>query len=181
MSNKMFLSIGSLYKWNENLFDDCIFPEQIDRETLINKLILDTMQIDCLYSDPEFLQAAFGMFCKARIHTWEKIAFTLYHDYNPFINFTRDEKRETDYSPNIKTEDVQSGAAWNEESMIEKNKNDRSVTGNAKTVETFHSEGDSAMYTPTDVAKKEFELRAQADVIEFIINDFKKQFCLCIY
>lgn len=47
--------------------------------------------------------------------------------------------------------------------------------------ETFHSQGDSALFTPTDVAKKEFELRAMADAISYIVNDIKHRFCLTVY
>lgn len=54
-------------------------------------------------------------------------------------------------------------------------------TGNVITTEHFHVEGDSAITDAQDVAVKEFKLRADYDLYRYIIQDFKKRFCLLIY
>lgn len=53
--------------------------------------------------------------------------------------------------------------------------------GTIRTEDRFHSEGDSALFTPTDVAKKEFELRAMDDAISYIVHDIRDHFCLTVY
>ena len=56
-----------------------------------------------------------------------------------------------------------------------------SDTGTVTTTEHFHVEGDSAITDAQDVAKKEFNLRDEYNLYNYIINDFKNRFCLLVY
>ena len=54
-------------------------------------------------------------------------------------------------------------------------------TGTVTRHETYHLQGDSAITDRQDVAKKEIDLRAEYNLFDIIINDFKMQFCILVY
>ena len=251
------ITLIGLFNFDPTIFNKINLPEQIDAQTVVDSILFNCGEFEVLYPNPDVFAEAVNFWSKGKLHSWEKIANALYHEYNPFINFTRDERRETDYTPNLlntrtpnlkteteldntntRTADLTNTrtpnittettptdttqtdvGAWNEGGLQTKEKitrggkitntetgsevnketgtdTNRSVgndtitqsgnetnlqSGNAKTVETFHSEGDSAMYTPTDVAKKEAELRLTFDMIDIIVDSFKQNLVLTLY
>ena len=128
----------------------------------------------------------------------------MFHSYDPFINFTRDEVRKNTVTHNLKdvrTDDLANSNtettkrnAWDgttvnnmvpAEEVTDSGTNTgtqtNDKTGTLTTEDYFHSQGDSAMYTPTDIAEKEWKLRASYSVAEYIIADIKTHFCLMVY
>lgn len=236
-----------------DLFGDLQLPTQFTDKTVItDRLLLDTMELEVLYADPDTFKGALGIYSKSRLPSWQKLADDMYHAYDPFINFTRDEARVNIVTRNLtdlRTDDLQTERtadlteertpdlteertldladgntrdtkrnAWNgstgssmvpAEEITDSGTNTGTdtltttgtdtntttgtdtyantgtqtteQTGTLKTEDYFHSQGDSAMFTPTDIAKKEWELRAQYSVIEYIVADIKTHFCLMVY
>ena len=54
-------------------------------------------------------------------------------------------------------------------------------TGTVTTTDDFHIEGDSAIRDAQDIIKLEVQQRLANDLIDIIIEDFKKRFCLMVY
>ena len=211
-----------LYTGTGTIFDELELPTQItDKSVLTNRLMLDTMELEVLYADPDVFKGALGIYSKSRINSWQKIADDMFHAYDPYVNFTRDEARvntitrdltdqridnlqskRTAALTNGNTRTVQQNG-WNgtdNTTMVTSDivtdsgslaggtdtynntgSQSNSQQGTLKTEDYFHSQGDSAMFTPTDIAKKEFELRAQYSVMEYILADIKTHFCLMVY
>ncbi|MBO7093594.1 MAG: hypothetical protein J6W33_01635 [Spirochaetia bacterium] len=183
--------------------------------------MLDTMELEVLYADPDVFKGALGIYSKSRIHSWQKLVDDMYKEYDPYINFTRDEARVNtitrDLSDNRvdnlqtkRTAALTNGNtrtiernAWNgstNEDMVTaeqitdsgdlaggtdtyNNTGSQSNVsrGTITTEDYYHSQGDSALFTPTDIARKEFELRAQLSAMEYILADIKTHFCLMVY
>ena len=173
---QMITLIG-LYNYDNTIFDNMALPEQLDIETVKNTILFNCAEFEVLFADPNAMKDAIKYWSESHLHSWEKIAFALYNEYNPYVNFTRDEVRtiETEFENDTKS----AISAWNESEMQDRDKVD--ADGKSKTVDTFHSQGDSAMFTPTDVAKKETELRITYDMIEIILDSFKNNLILTVY
>lgn len=189
-----------------DIFSQLQLPTQFsgDPTLITNRLLLDTMELEVLYADPDVFAAALGIYSKSRLQSWQKLADDMYHAYDPFINFTRDEVRKnvvtrdmtderTDDLANGNTRDLKRNA-WDgttantmvpAEQITDSGTNTGTTTmeqtGTLTTEDYFHSQGDSAMYTPTDIAEKEWKLRASYSVAEYIIADIKTHFCLMVY
>lgn len=253
MANLSIYGLTLLYEGTGTIFDELVLPTQLtDKSLITDRLLLDTMELEVLYADPDVFKGALGIYSKSRLHSWQALVDDMFHAYDPFINFTRDEARvntvtrdlsdiriddlTTKRTANLqdertadltteRTDDLANGNtrtlsrnAWNGTSntdMVDAEivEDSGSDTGTQTTTETgtdtnkttgtdtyvntgdqknisrgtityedyFHSQGDSAMYTPTDVARKEFELRAQLSAIEYILADIKTHFCLMVY
>ena len=54
-------------------------------------------------------------------------------------------------------------------------------TGTVTTTDDYHIEGDSAIRDAQDIIRLETEQRLANDLIDIIIEDFKKRFCIMVY
>ena len=185
MATSINMSIYGLYYYRPDLFDDMLLPDDIDKDTLIANIMMECAEMTILYPNADMMKEAIGYWSKARLHTWEKMDVVLYENYDPFINIKRDETRTILYEPNLKDSgtNITSVNAWNDSTGTTRDtvKSDASQTGSAKTTETFHVEGDSAITDAQDVLEKEYKVRAKYDLYAFIVNDFRSRFCLMIY
>lgn len=186
------VSILGLYSYDPTLFDKMELPEQIDRTSFVNYLLLQTSELPLLYGDSDFMKNMIGIWSANRIGVWEKMAKVLYEDYDPFINIKRDEERTETETRDLKTDgsvlsSTQNNVnAWDrvEQPSTGSETTDSSSVTNIGTItrhETYHLEGDSAITDAQDVARKEIQMRQQFNLITIIINEFKTEFCLNIY
>lgn len=197
MANLSIYGLTLLYDGTGTIFDELVLPTQFtDPTVLTDRLMLDTMELEVLYADPDVFKGALGIYSKSRLQTWQKMTDAMYKEYDPFINFTRDETRVNTVTRDLTDMTNSEGStqtkrnAWDgstEGTMTPAEQSDDSAqssfaqTGTLKTEDYFHSQGDSALFTPTDIAKKEFELRAQLSALEYILADIKTHFCLMVY
>lgn len=197
MANLSIYGLTLLYDGTGTIFDELVLPTQFtDHTVLTDRLMLDTMELEVLYADPDVFKGALGIYSKSRLQTWQKMTDAMYKEYDPFINFTRDETRVNTVTRDLTDMTNSEGTtqtkrnAWDGSTvgtMTPAEQSDDSAqssfaqTGTLKTEDYFHSQGDSALFTPTDIAKKEFELRAQLSALEYILADIKTHFCLMVY
>ena len=189
MSRGQIISILGLYNYDPTLFDDMYLPPQADRDTLINNLVMDLAEVEVVYPSPDFMKQAIKMWSEKRRLTWDRIAMVLTEPYDPFVNIKRDEVRtileERDLKGTADGTNTELTNAYNAGTGTERGQTvtsgNTTDTGNVKTTETLHVEGDSAITDAQDVMKKEVEIRALYDLYDFIINDFKKRFCILVY
>lgn len=179
--NGEILSLYGLYQWDNTILDEVVLPDQVDRDDFIFELLAQTAELEVCYSDPAFMKEALGRWSSIRLYTWQRMADTLYKDYDPYINMTRDEKRVISQDRDLASTGKESVTAWDSLQPTNVGNTEGTDTGNVTTTDTFHSQGDSALYTPTDILGKEFEARKKYDLYQFIISDFKDRFCLLVY
>ena len=171
------ISILGLYQWDNTLFDAMVLPDEIDKDTLVNNILMECAELEVLYTNPSFMKNAIGYWSLKRYHAWDKLQTVLYENYDPFINIKRDEVRTIEYDPNLtqtaSTNAYDDGTGVQRESVHQ--------GGRSVTTERFHVEGDSAITDAQDVAVKESKLRLEYDLYNIIIEEFKRRFCLSIY
>lgn len=85
------MSLGGLYNYDETVLDELQLPEQLGREEFVKLLLVETMDLEVLYPQPDFFRAAVGAWSSAMIHSWEKMAAALYKEYQPLENYDRHE------------------------------------------------------------------------------------------
>lgn len=77
---------------NDDLFKYLELPAGIDRDTLINNILLRGGEFETLYADPYFLQNMIGVWSKKWQRTFQKWIDVLNIDYEPLYNFDRYEE-----------------------------------------------------------------------------------------
>lgn len=185
MATGINMSLYGLYTYDETVLDTIYVPAFINKDILIQNILLECAEMTILYTDPKFLKMAIGYWSRARAHVWERMAVVLYEDYDPFVNIKRDEVRTITQQRDLHTNATSQnyGNAWNSGPNVERDSTEGNgnESGTVTTTENFHVEGDSAITDAQDVAKKEVELRDEYDLYKYIVNDFKNRFCLHIY
>lgn len=182
-------SLLGLYNFDPDLFSEVVFPDQLDRDDIIDNIVLECAEMEVVYPDADFLKSAMGIWSRSRLLTWQRMADVLTEEYDPFVNIKRDEVRTITETRDLKdtgngTQTEQTNA-YNAGTGTERGKTITNTsgtnTGTVKTEEHFHVEGDSAITDAQDVMKKEIEVRSLYDIYKLIITDFKRRFCLLVY
>lgn len=86
-----WISLLGLMQVHRDVLDDLALPEAVDRETLIDNLLLETAELELLYSRPETLKTMIAVWSKKQLPVWTKLEETLHFEYNPIHNYDRTE------------------------------------------------------------------------------------------
>lgn len=184
------ISILGLYNWNPTLFDDMVMPSYtdkegvefiLDRDTMIDSILIELGGLETLFPDAEKMKEIIGIWSRRREPSWSRMYRVLIEDYDPFVNIKRDEKREIIQDRDLKGTYSSKVNGWNSSEAVDRDSSDSTDTGQIKTTETYHLEGDSAITDAQDVMKKEIEVRKSYNMYDIIIEEFKRRFCLMVY
>lgn len=86
MGNKARLTINGALLALPTLFDSAVFPTRLDRETLIDTIILECGELGLYYADPDYLQKAIKAWSTRRVRIWDEMIDTTEYEYNPIWN-----------------------------------------------------------------------------------------------
>ena len=104
MPNQIAVTPLTLYNLDNTVFDglqlpDYHFPRSIeyedlfltegwtlDRETLIENILLETAELDTIYTTPDFFKFAVSAWCKKEFPVWKALYETIFYKYNPIWN-----------------------------------------------------------------------------------------------
>ena len=96
------LSLLGMYNYYPQLFKNFHIPEKISLDILKDMLIMETSDMEVLYSNPVVLSQFIGSWSANRLPIWEKMIKTTEYEYNPISNYDRKEEytdsKKRDYS-----------------------------------------------------------------------------------
>ena len=101
-----------LQKNNQSVFDLLSLPEGIEKDNVVDNIILECGEFETLYSDPYFMRSAVGVWSNKHYRTFEKWIAALNLEYNPLENYDRqedwtdtgDENTKSKFTDDTKTE-----------------------------------------------------------------------------
>ena len=68
------------------LLDELVIPAALDRDSFINRLLLEQGEAEVMITNPEVMQPLVGFWSKTRLKSWEKLADMIGYEYNPIWN-----------------------------------------------------------------------------------------------
>ena len=80
------LDLMGIYNYDPTILDLMQIPAALDRQTLIDNLIMETAEMEILYSNADFLKSAIGSWSAKNLHVWEELYETTQYEYNPIWN-----------------------------------------------------------------------------------------------
>ena len=92
MSSAKITTVGFyqyMNAYNNDLFGLLNLPPGIDKDTLINNILLRGGEFEVVYPDPYFYKSAIGLWSNKHYRTFEKWINALNIDYNPLENYDR--------------------------------------------------------------------------------------------
>jgi hypothetical protein len=89
---KELFSILTLYNADNTIFDNFMLPEVVQKDDVINNLLVELAELEVLYANPDTMKTLIGFWSKKELPVWNKLAATLNMDYNPLENLYRHEE-----------------------------------------------------------------------------------------
>lgn len=86
------LSLLGLWRWSPDVLDLLQLPSELDREAVINELLLQCAEVEILYPDPDFLKQAVGAWSRIMLPIWQRLYSTTVLEYDPISNYDRHEE-----------------------------------------------------------------------------------------
>lgn len=82
----MWLSIMGLYEYDNTIFQGLQVPEGLNRESVINEILLQCAELEIMYPNIDIMKLAITTWSIANQYTWQKLYDTMVVDYNPIWN-----------------------------------------------------------------------------------------------
>lgn len=79
---------------NGSIFDTLTLPDGIDRDLVIDNIILEAGEFELVYSNPDFMKSAIGVWSDKYYRTFQKWIDALNIEYAPLENYDRKEEWE---------------------------------------------------------------------------------------
>lgn len=95
MSSAKITTVGFyqyMNAYNNDLFGLLNLPPGIDKDTLVNNIMIRGGEFEVVYSNPDFYKSAIGLWSNKHYRTFEKWINALNIDYNPLENYDRMEE-----------------------------------------------------------------------------------------
>lgn len=192
------ITINGLYSYDNSLFDTFTLPDVISsmREDCINEIMLECADLEVLLPEPEIMKLAIGVFCSKNALRWKKLYETTQFDYNPIWNkdgtISETETRALTNSAETDT----TGNGSNLHQVAGFNTDETATDYTDTTGSTGHMTGSGAedenitrsrtesgnigVTTTQQMIKEEREIW-DFNIIDIIVRDFKKRFCILVY
>lgn len=180
--------------------DNLLLPDNVDKATLVENLLFETAELGLVYWDLEVIRHRIGSWSRKRLAVWSELEKTLHYDYNPIHNYDRTEDRQMlttddreititshtdDNGNNIEMkngynagEQVQAGEniVTNNQDYGRQDKDDNTHQES----ENLYARGNIGVTSTQDLIKQQREV-VQFSIYNYIIEDFKQEFCVMVY
>lgn len=168
MSRGSKLSILGLYNYDPDIFAGFTVPDGMDRETVINEILMQCAELELVYPSFNLMKLAINNWCKVESKIWDRLWNTENLDYNPIWNVDgKVIERGTAGS-------VGSTKGYNETKWLDNAK--MNANDERETIRT----GNIGVTTTQKMIQEERDV-AEFSTIWYIVNSFKKRFCLMVY
>lgn len=178
------MSVLGLYNWDNTLFDGMTIPTDVSRETLINNILFECAELECIYTNPSFLKFAITSWSAVKSEIWADELETLKLEYNPIENYDRiEESTDAENGDSVGDNTATSAqTAFDTDAFKDTGKTTSGGSNNYRR----NNEHRSRIHGNVGVTTSQQMLLSQLDIdklniYELIVSDFKRRFCLLVY
>lgn len=178
------MSLLGLWTANKGLFDFLKIPAALNKQTLIDNLLMECAELEILYPDAEFMREAIGAWSSVEVDKWEELEKTLHYDYDPISNYDRREEWTDDSEGSSTATSTATGkqAGYNSQELVTSDGSESggSSSGTSKSKHIGTVRGNIGVTTTQKMIE---EQRAVVNycVYDVIIDSFQRRFCLLVY
>lgn len=174
------MSILGLYSADESIFDSLTVPEAIDKQNVIDTILLKCASFEILYPDPEFMKNAIRIWSLGCAGVWEHLYETMHYDYNPIWNKDGIYTETRQLNTGAESEAINQVVGFNSANFTNAGRSTGSGTGTESETITRTEKGNIGVTTTQQMIKEEREI-AEFNLYDYIAEDFKNRFCLLVY
>lgn len=187
------LTILGLYRYRNDLFDDLVLPDGVNKQVLIDNMIIELADMEVIYPDPDVIKEMAGRWSRMQLKVWQRLADAFDLDYNPIWNVDGSEKEVETHdlhaAGSVKRSGTETGkvTGYNSDTLRTSDQTDSTGTSDSTgsdtgTIIREKTRGGNIGVTMTQqMLEAELETRPKLNIYRYIIEDFKQRFCLLIY
>lgn len=195
------LTVLGLYQWDPTLFNNFSIPEQLDKDVLIDSIILECADLEVTLPNYDIFKRMISSWSASRSNAWTHMYNALTEEYNALHNYDRTETHDDTWSnTNYSSMNQSSGgqdvltsrtAAFNGDNLATAGSNTTAYGGTANTTDngtesgsrdyTIRAYGNIGVTTSQQMLESEISLRSKYDMYDIITSEFKQKFCIMIY
>lgn len=159
--------IRALLDYDNTLFDNFTLPEELSgtEQLIIDTIIYKYGDTPLFTPDPAIMKYYIGLWSYKRAPLWARFNNAEFAEYDPIQNYDRHEE----------------GTDTNETTISADNSTTYQPDTKHVRTPALHTYGNIGVTTSQQMLEQEINLIPKLDVINFIADDFKSEFCLSIY
>lgn len=215
----MLASILALYDYDPEIFQDLYLPKisdlsnvyeiidnppELNKDLLIDKILMDCAELSLVYPDPEILKRQIRIWCLTNFKIWADLYGTMLYKYNPIWNkdgsYTderilnrSDRGSASSQGSNQMNGDIRDNVTGYDTNAYSPNTqqvsdNSGSFNQSGSTADSRdeaevikHTEAGNIGVTTTQQMIKEQREVVEFNIYDFITQSFKRQFCVLVY
>lgn len=93
----MLISIVAIHNFDSTIFDNFQLPTEMNKETLVNMILLELGELSVYYSQPNILKFYIEHWSKSRLSVWQHLWDLAMEEYDPLDNYNRTDTVTTDH------------------------------------------------------------------------------------
>ena len=194
-----WLSIMGMYNYDPEVFAGFRTPENVDRASTIENILLECAELELIYPNWETMKSAIELWTNKEFVVWDELQKTREYEYNPIWNkdgkivetedSVFDKDRTGNYNGSGSGTTTKSVKGFNSDSWAQAEKEEGSNTATASETENTTDTGNirrerleqgNIGVTTTQKMIEEQRAVVQFNTMQYIIESFKKRFCLLI-
>ena len=191
---ELTMTFQGLLSWDPDLFSTFSLPAELDKDTVINAILLKGTDRCVLWPDPEAMRGALAAWSALRMPAWSAMASALAIEYEPLENYDRHEEGgwKDQRSGSMST----TGTNTSETSVSAYDASDYSprakevntpntsvedTTGTEHTFQQYRVHGNIGVTTSQQMLESEMELRSRWNLVELIADETVAEFTFGVY
>ena len=191
-----FLSIVTLTNYDDSLWDGLVAPSyeeykdglftehSLDKMLLISSICMECSDLQLIYPDWDYMQGLIAMWSATELPVWTKLYKTTMFEYNPLWNVDADITESSSGSNSGTTggSNTESVAGYNSATMVAHTKDDTSGSSSGSWSETHTTRrtGNIGVTSSQELIERERAVD-QFNIYKYIVDSFKKRFCILVY
>lgn len=113
------LTIMGMYDYDSTIFDSLTLPEELNKTTAVEEIIMECAELECLYPSVPFFKRAVGIWSATMQSSFERVWSAVNLEYNPIENYDRQEDETTTGTRQHSGQDVTSGSTNSQRSTAD--------------------------------------------------------------
>lgn len=176
------ISINGLYAYDKTIFDNFYLPEalQSKKQIVIDYICESCAELEIVYPDPNIMKNSIRIWSSRNLERWEELYKTTQYEYNPIWNKDGTIVETYDDTAVTTNTGTRQTTGYNDDTFVDRDRDNAS--GNAKTSgkRTRVEQGNIGITSTQQLIREQREV-VDFNIIELIVSDFRKYYCLMVW
>lgn len=190
------MSILGLYFQDPDLFSGMVYPDELDKDVLIDSILSECAELEIIYPDPEYMKNLITLWSKKELYNWRKLYETTQFVYNPIWNVdgivteteTRNLQNKYQQNEGANNKNVNAKTGYNsgafEDAEQDTGRTDIERGGESADTGSVTRETKRGGNIGVTMTQQMIEAEREVDkfnIYDFIVDSFKRRFCILVY